>query len=100
MGTTEQTIIEQFPYWRKAIEPLAPLQAADVTVFVGCGTYYNLALLFATHAKAAGRRTLAVPGGDWANRPLSFWPTGGKVHVASLSRSGETTETVAAARTS
>jgi len=100
MGPTEQTIVEQFPYWRKAIGPLAPLQAADVTVFVGCGTSYNLALSLAAHANAAGRRSLAVPGGEWANRPRNYWPTGGKVHVVALSRSGETTETVAAAKAS
>src|SRR3569833_3587095 len=100
MGATEQTIVEQFPYWRKAIEPLAPLQAADVTVFVGCGTSYNLALSLAVHANAAGRRAIAVPGGEWANRPRSYWPATGKVHVVALSRSGETTETVAAARAS
>ena len=100
MGTTEQTIIEQFPHWRKAIAPLAPLQAADVTVFVGCGTSYNLALSLAVHANAAGRRAIAVPGGEWANRPRSYWPATGKVHVVALSRSGETTETVAAAKAS
>src|SRR3569833_162299 len=100
MGTTEQTIIEQFPHWRKAIGPLAPLQAADVTVFVGCGTSYNLALSLAAHANATGRRAIAAPGGEWTNRPRSNWPAGDKVLVVTLSRSGETTETVAAARAS
>lgn len=100
MGQTEQTILEQFPYWRKAIEPLAPLDAAEVTVFVGCGTSYNLALSLAAQGNALGRRSIAVPGGEWANRPRSYWPAGGKVHVVALSRSGETTETVAAAKAS
>ena len=100
MGPTEQTIVEQFPYWRKAIGPLAPLQAADVTVFVGCGTSYNLALSLAAHANATGRRAIAAPAGEWTNRPRSYWPAGDKVHVVALSRSGETTETVAAARAS
>lgn len=100
MGQTEQTILEQFPYWRKAIAPLAPLDVADVTIFVGCGTSYNLALSLAAHANASGRRSIAVPGGEWANRPRSYWPAGGKVHVVALSRSGETTETVAAAKAS
>lgn len=100
MGATEQTILEQFPLWRKAIAPLAPLQDADVTIFVGCGTSYNLASSLAAQANARGRRSIAVPGGEWANRPASYWPAGGKVHVVALSRSGETTETVAAAKAS
>jgi glucosamine--fructose-6-phosphate aminotransferase (isomerizing) len=100
MGATEQTIVEQFAYWRKAIALLAPLQDADITVWVGCGTSYNLALSLAALANAAGRRSIAVPGGEWANRPRSYWPAGAKVHVVALSRSGETTETLAAARAS
>lgn len=100
MGATEQTIVEQFGYWRKAIAPLAPLQDADITIFVGCGTSYNLALSLAALANAKGRRSIAVPGGEWASRPRSYWPAGGKVHVVALSRSGETTETVAAAKAS
>lgn len=100
MKATEQTIIEQFPHWRKAIGPLAPLQDADVTIFVGCGTSYNLALSLAVQANAAGRRSIAVPGGEWANRPRSYWPAGDKIHIVALSRSGETTETVAAAKAS
>lgn len=100
MGATEQTIVEQFPFWKRAIAPLPPLAAADVTVFIGCGTSYNLALSLAALANAGGRRSIAVPGGEWANRPRSYWPVGGKVHVVALSRSGETTETVAAAKAS
>ena len=100
MGATEQTIFEQFPLWRKAIAPLAPLADADVIVFVGCGTSYNLALSLAAAANAVGRRSIAVPGGEWVNRPQSYWPAGGKVHVVALSRSGSTSETVAAAKAS
>jgi glucosamine--fructose-6-phosphate aminotransferase (isomerizing) len=100
MGTTQQTILEQFPYWQKAIGTAAPLQDADITVFIGCGTSYNLALSLAVHANASGRRSIAVPGGEWATRARSYWPAGGKVHVVALSRSGETTETVAAAKAS
>ena len=100
MGATEQTIVEQFAYWRKALAPVAPLQDADITIWVGCGTSYNLALSLASLANAAGRRSIAVPGGEWANRPRSYWPAAGKVHVVALSRSGETTETVAAAKAS
>jgi glucosamine--fructose-6-phosphate aminotransferase (isomerizing) len=100
MGATEQTIFEQFAYWGKAIGPLAPLGDAEVTVFVGCGTSYNLALSLAAQANAVGRRAIAVPGGEWATRAASYWPAIGRVHVVALSRSGETTETIAAAKAS
>jgi glucosamine--fructose-6-phosphate aminotransferase (isomerizing) len=100
MGATEQTIFEQFSHWQKAIAPLAPLEDADVIVFVGCGTSYNLALSLAAQGNAVGRRSIAVPGGEWVNRPRSYWPAGGKLHVVALSRSGETSETVAAAKAS
>ncbi len=101
MGVTEQTIFEQFPYWQKAAAaPLAPLRDAEVTVFVGCGTSYNLAMSLAALANASGRPAIAVPGGEWTNRASSYWGKPGVAHVVALSRSGETTETVAAARAS
>lgn len=100
MGPTEQTIFEQFPYWERAAAPQAALADADVTIFVGCGTSYNLALSLAALANTAGHAAIAVPGGEWANRPRAYWPTSGSVQVVALSRSGETTETVAAARAS
>jgi len=100
MGVTEQTIFEQFPYWRKAIGAQAAPQDAPVTAFIGCGTSYNLALSLAALSNAAGRSAIAVPGGEWLNRPGSYWPDWSKAHVVALSRSGETTETVAAARAS
>jgi glucosamine--fructose-6-phosphate aminotransferase (isomerizing) len=100
MGITETSIIEQFPYWREAIGPLAPLPEAPVTVFVGCGTSYNLALSLAAEANGGGRRALAAPGGEWLHRPQDYWADWRRAHVVALSRSGETTETVAAARAS
>lgn len=100
MGPTEQTIFEQFPYWQKAAGPLAPLGEAEVLVFVGCGTSYNLAMSLAALGNAAGRRSIAVPGGEWAARPQHYLANPGKAHVVALSRSGETTETVAAANAS
>jgi glucosamine--fructose-6-phosphate aminotransferase (isomerizing) len=48
----------------------------------------------------AGRKAIAVPGAEWQNRPSAFWPEGRNTHVVALSRSGETTETVAAAKAS
>ncbi len=100
MSPTEQTIFEQFAYWRAAAAPLALLREAEVTVFVGCGTSYNLALSLAALANEAGRRALAVPGDEWASRPAAHWADPAGAHVVALSRSGAITETVAAARAS
>lgn len=100
MGPTEQTIFEQFPYWQKAASPIPPLAPSAMTIFIGCGSSYNLAMSLATLANAAGRPAMAVPGGEWAARPASYWPTPKTAQLVALSRSGETTETVAAAEAS
>lgn len=101
MGATEQTIFEQFPYWRAAaLQPLEPLPAAGLTAFVGCGSSYNLAMSLAASANAAGRQAIAVPGDEWTNRRANYWSGTGTVQVVAISRSGETTETVAAAKAS
>lgn len=100
MGVTEQTIFEQFSYWKSALVPTAPDPGADLNVFVGCGTSYNLALSLAALCNDLGRAAIAVPGGEWANRPHVYWPRRQTAHVIALSRSGETTETVAAAKAS
>ena len=59
MGLTEQTIFEQFSYWRAAIGPAAAPKDAEIMVFVGCGTSYNLALSLAAIANASGRPAIA-----------------------------------------
>lgn len=100
MGITEQTIVEQFPFWRAALVPRGRLPAAPVTVFVGCGTSYNLALALAAAANGAGIPAIAVPAREWLDRPSAYWPRWQEAAVVALSRSGETTETVAAAAAS
>jgi glucosamine--fructose-6-phosphate aminotransferase (isomerizing) len=100
MGRTEQSIFEQFPHWRAAIAPVSPPKEAEVMVFVGCGTSYNLALSLAALANGAGRAAIAVPGGEWTSDAGRYWPRPARAHVVALSRSGETTETVAAAKAS
>jgi len=100
MNTTEKVIFEQFPYWEKAIGANARTGDEELIVFVGCGTSYNLALSLAAYSNMAGRKAVAAPGGEWLSRPSVFWPEWRKTHVVALSRSGETTETVAAAKAS
>ncbi len=101
MNTTEKVIFEQFAYWEKAIgSNTASGKADDLLVFVGCGTSFNLALSLAAYANSLKRKAIAVPGAEWLNRPSYFWPAWQKTHVVALSRSGETTETVAAAKAS
>ncbi|MDE1994470.1 MAG: SIS domain-containing protein [Rhizobiaceae bacterium] len=100
MNTTEKVIFEQFPYWEKALGSNSATTKSDLLVFVGCGTSYYLALSLAAYANEAGRKAIAVPGAEWLNRPNAFWPDWQKTHVVAISRSGETTETVAAAKKS
>ncbi|WP_454856663.1 SIS domain-containing protein [Rhizobium binxianense] len=100
MNKTEKVIFEQFPYWEKAIGSIPAPHDAELAVFVGCGTSYNLALSLAAYSNMAGRPAIAAPGAEWLNRPGAFWPNWRKTHVVALSRSGETTETVAAAKAS
>ncbi len=100
MSTTEDTIFDQFAYWRTALDSACPVHESDFKVFVGCGTSYNLALSLAGLSNLAGQKAIAVPGGEWVNRPGAYCPDWTKAHVIALSRSGETTETVAAARIS
>ena len=69
MGPTEQTIFEQFPYWQNALEPVALSHEAALNVYVGCGTSYNLAVSLAALSNEAGKPAIAVPGGEWVNRP-------------------------------
>lgn len=100
MNTTEKVIFEQFPYWEKAIGANGATDRKDLLVYVGCGTSYYLALCLASYANASGRNAIAVAGAEWLNRPSFFWPDWQKTHVVAISRSGETTETVAAAKKS
>ncbi len=100
MGVTEQTIFEQFSYWREALKRTARPHEAKLTVYVGCGTSYNLAVSLAALSNQAGRSAIAVPGGEWVNRPGAHASQWRKTHVIGLSRSGETTEMIEAAMAS
>ena len=101
MNATLSSIIGQFDFWRQARSPAALRDRSATYVVVGCGTSYNLALSIAAALNEAGLRALAVPAGEWARRAAAYLPATVKdVQVIALSRSGETTETVAAAQVS
>jgi glutamine---fructose-6-phosphate transaminase (isomerizing) len=103
MNQTEQTILEQFQYWRGALElnlESAQLESNVAVVVIGCGTSYYLAQTIAASMNSNGLEAIAVPGGEWNLRREQFVPKGKRVQILALSRSGETTETVAAAKQS
>lgn len=96
-SVTEQTIFEQFDYWRSAQLPAALADKARTYAIIGCGTSYNLALSLAASFVEQGYAAIAVPGGEWLSRRKNYFPRTEDVTVIALSRSGETTETVRAA---
>jgi len=100
MNTTEQVILEQFDYWRQPPKngDAARLEPQTLTAILGCGTSYYLAQTLAAVFNRHGHRAIAVPGGEWLAHSNAYLAAGTPVQVVALSRSGETTETVAAAR--
>jgi glucosamine--fructose-6-phosphate aminotransferase (isomerizing) len=95
---TERTIFEQFDYWRRAPLPGVTADPDKQLAIVGCGTSYNIALSVAATASAAGFHAVAVPGNEWLRRPQNYVSDWKAATVVALSRSGESTETVAAVR--
>jgi len=96
----ERTIFEQFEFWNARIQlPTRARPAVDYVV-VGCGSSYNLAMSIASHCNERGFNAIAVPSHEWLRRPRSYEadPTG--CQVIAVSRSGETSELVQAARKS
>lgn len=100
INSTVRGIKEQFSYWEQAAVPDLRLDPAQPHVLVGCGTSYYLAQSVAAALNASGVTALAVPGGEWLARPDNYLPAGTRPRVIAFSRSGESTETVQAARRS
>lgn len=101
MNPTLNSIFGQFEFWKRAEMPLKLADNSPLRVVVGCGTSYNLALSVAAALNAAGFRAIGVPAGEWIVRPQAYVPQQmSDVEVIALSRSGETTETVQAAKIS
>ncbi|CUW46868.1 SIS domain-containing protein [Novacetimonas hansenii] len=100
MNATERGIREQFPLWDQVMDEPVPPCADDVHVVVGCGTSVHIADSIATALNEHGVLSRAIPGNEWTCRRSSYIPTKIAPHVIALSRSGESTETVAAAKAS
>ncbi len=102
MNVTERTIFQQFPLWEKALAPDVLTDRNSTYAVIGCGTSYNLALSLAANLGTNGFRAIAVPAGEWLERPECYVGgiAEGAVNVIALSRSGESTETVLAAAAS
>jgi len=99
MNATERSIFEQFDFWR-ALPPVhIQAQTGRFYAVVGCGTSFYLAMTIASALNSNGYMAVAVPGREWTIRSRNYHP-GPDVTVITVSRSGESTETVAAARES
>ncbi|HVJ40384.1 MAG TPA: SIS domain-containing protein [Dongiaceae bacterium] len=100
MNVTERVIVEQFPFWEKALTLSLPAIKASTYVIVGCGTSYYLAQIVASSFNLCGKNAIAVPGGEWARRRGAYLASQSDICVIALSRSGESTETVQAVEVS
>lgn len=100
MDATERSIFEQFEFWNSAPTPALFAQSMVEYVVVGCGSSYNLAMSVAAFLNEKGFGAIAVPGNEWVRRPHSYKTHTRHTHVIAISRSGETTELIEAARRS
>lgn len=100
MNATERGIREQFPLWDRVARVIERPTPDRMQIVVGCGTSVHIADSIACALNAGGAPARAVPGNEWTRRPQDYVPSGVPVEVIALSRSGESTETVAAARAS
>jgi glutamine---fructose-6-phosphate transaminase (isomerizing) len=99
-STTERTILRQYEYWLKSPQPQQVADRNSLLAVVGCGTSYNLAQSIAAASCAAGIGAVAIPSNEWLRRPKNYLPHWREATVLALSRSGESSETVATAQRS
>jgi len=100
MNATERGIREQFPLWSKVSQDVGRPEAGTVHVVVGCGTSVHIADSIADTLNRKGFFARAVAGNEWTRRPGDYVPTALNPRILALSRSGKSTETVAAAAAS
>ena len=93
--------------WRSVADVLPDVSAVgqafapapDEVVFAGCGSSYYLALAAAAaFQRVTGIRSTAATGSEVVLFPELSLPSGRRLLLVAISRSGETSETVAAAR--
>jgi glucosamine--fructose-6-phosphate aminotransferase (isomerizing) len=97
MNVTERSIFGQFDFWRALQDRGYRAEKGRQHVVVGCGSSYNLALSVAAELNIAGVPAIGVSGNEWTVRPHAYVTDPGGAVVVTISRSGESTETVAAA---
>lgn len=97
MNATERGIREQFFLWNKLDMRSVKADPRIVTVVVGCGTSFHIADSIAASLNAHDVFSRAVVGNEWTCRPQDYVPPRIRPNILALSRSGESTETVAAA---
>ena len=100
MSVTETVIRGQFPYLRAALARPMPKLPGGTRVFVGCGTSFYLARTLAAVSNSLGCPAIAVPGAEWTRYRKAHLVSAEQAVVIGLSRSGTTTETVAAIKAS
>jgi len=92
-------ILSDFKRQERAIEDLFNRQRFDEVVFTGCGSSYYLALsAAATFQHFTGIDAIGVPASEVFLFPDAIFCKRGKYLLVPISRSGETSETVKAAK--
>lgn len=106
---SRQEILSQGQAWQSALDAVAAQtdaiaglfrrNASRDLLFVACGSPYFLGLSMAAHAQTLLKtRARSVPSSDLLFFPDGVLPPGPPPLVVTLSRSGETSETIAAVR--
>lgn len=106
---TLREILRQPAAWQQAVEVVSTQAAAirdlmqparpDLFLFSGCGTSYYLSIAAAGFfQEITGLPARAVPASEIILSPETYLPRGQKAALFVFSRSGETTETLVAAR--
>ncbi|RTM05699.1 MAG: SIS domain-containing protein [Hyphomicrobiales bacterium] len=98
MNATEASIHEQFSFWDALTDVELSPRPGKTHIVLGCGTSYNLALAIAALLNDRGHQAIAVPGNEWFRRAESYCANPTDSVVIAVSRSGESSELVRAAR--
>lgn len=97
--TVWQNAIDIFRQQQSALEQFWSEHSFDQILFTGCGSTYYLSRFAASlFQEVAGASTSAFPASEIALLPDMTIPPNGKTLLVTISRSGETTETIEAAR--